>query len=43
MLKNEKNEFPADVIFGINGGYDYRIDSWKNNIPHDNICYARNF
>jgi hypothetical protein len=41
MLADENGEFPKKSIFGINGGYDYRVDSWNSLTPHDNICYAR--
>jgi len=41
MLLDEFGNHPKDLVAGVNGGYDYRVDLWKNYVPEDNICYAR--
>lgn len=43
MLRNSDSTDgrTSQALIGVNGGYDYRVDSWKNHLPKDNICYAR--
>tara|TARA_R110000868_G_scaffold158036_3_gene385773 strand:+ start:18421 stop:19824 length:1404 start_codon:yes stop_codon:yes gene_type:complete len=43
MLRDQSGAVAADskAIAGVNGGYDYRVDAWERDFPHDNICYPR--
>ncbi|MDE0856665.1 MAG: hypothetical protein OSA97_19805, partial [Nevskia sp.] len=41
MLRDKADAMPANAIAGVNGGYDYRVDAWAQNFPHDNICLPR--
>jgi hypothetical protein len=41
MLRDNNGNPPAKVLGGVNAGYDYRVDAWANDEPHDNICPGR--
>jgi hypothetical protein len=41
MLRDHAGVAPANVIAGVNGGYDYRVDAWAQHTPQDNICQPR--
>jgi hypothetical protein len=41
LLRDKQGNIPTNVIAGVNGGYDYRVDLWENYVPQDNICLPR--
>ncbi len=41
MLRESGGGVPAGAIAGVNAGFDYRVDAWKNYVPEDNPCPPR--
>jgi hypothetical protein len=41
MLRDNAGNIPANAVAGVNGGYDYRVDSWSGDYPQDAPCSPR--
>jgi len=42
MLRTDRaGDVPSNAIVGVNGGYDYRVDSWSGDYPQDAPCPPR--